>query len=454
MKFLALFICLISLNTKAADFRKKDIQRLQWGDYKTTWLEDSRYPTATFSIYFANGAMQDDAKKAGTTQTALDLLFTGTDKYDQAKLSEFFDFYGVSFSHNVTHEYSVLSFSSLVKDLPTVVERFCHVVKNAKFPRKELVPHKKRVITKFRNLTSQHAALAERAFRKVMMKGSSYEQSTDGNIMSMELIKSEGLVSRWAELRDEAPKRFYVKGPKEALFVRDQFIKECGWKESSTQSFRLKNPLSNMAHRVFFVPVAGANQAQIRIGRFMSQSEAKDPDQRLDFASAYLGGGFTAKLIQEVRVKRGLTYSIGSYVSLQAEYGRAGISTFSKNETVVETIKLIQKILKESSNPANLKMEEVDHMKKFVIGHYPFGFEASDSFLLQLLMLDHLGEPLEKLYQYPERIQALGPREIADGVQKLFNWEELVIVVVGNPSLKGELEKIRKVEIVQPASLL
>lgn len=452
MKYLILL--LIGLSAQAADFRKSDIQRLQWGDYKTTWLEDKRFPLATVTMYFSDGALRDGVKAAGTTQAALDLLFSGTSKHDQKSLSEFFDFYGVDFSHNVTHEYSVLSFSALVKDLPAVVDRFCEVVKDAKFPRAELVPHQKRSIAKLRNLPSNHSALAERAFRSLMMRGSSYEQATEGNLASLELLRPELLQKRWSEMRDEAPKRFYVKGPKEALFIRDQFLQKCGWKTGASQSLRLKNPVSGMGHRIFLVPVPGANQAQIRIGRYLPASEAKDPTESLSFASDFLGGGFTARLIQEVRVKRGLTYSIGSYVSLQAEYGRSGVSTFSKNETVAETINVVKDILEKNTNPANISTEDLDHMRNYVVGHYPFSFEGSDSFLMQLLMLDHVGEPLEKLYMFPEKVKQLGQREVADAIRKLFTWDEQVIVVVGDPSLVGPLAKIRQVQIIKPETLL
>jgi zinc protease len=453
MKFIWLSL-LISLQSHAADFLKSDIKNLQWGNFKTTWLEDNRFPTFTITLYFADGALRDAANEAGVSQTTLELLLSGTDRYDQKTLSEFFDFYGVSFSQTVTHEYSSLSFTGLVKDLPAIVDRFCHVVQHANYPRSELIPYKKRVMAKLKNLPSNHSALAERAFRSVMMKGSSYEQAVEGNLASYELMLSETLKRRWTEMRDGAPKRFYVRGPKEALFVRDQFLKDCGWKTGTTQSYRLKNPLSAMGHRIFLVPVPGANQAQIRIGRYIPGAEAKDPDERFSFAADYLGGGFTSQLIQEVRVKRGLTYSVGSYVSLQADYGRAGISTFSKNETVVDTLKVIKDVLSKNQNPANIKAEDLDHMKNYVIGHYPFSFEGSDSFLMQLMMLDHIQQPLEKLYLYPERVKKLGVREVADGIAKLYNWDEQVIVVVGDPSLAGPLSQIRKVEIIKSESLL
>lgn len=445
---------LVSASVFAADFRKDEIQRLDWGDQKTVWLEDTRYPVATIMIYFADGALRDGPREAGLGQTSLDLLMSGTPKYSQSELSEFFDFYGVSFAHNVTHEYSVLSFSALVKDLPAVVERFCHVAKEASYPRKELVSHKQRTITKFKNLPSQHAALAERAFRAVMMKGSSYEHPVEGNISSLELMQPSHLQKRWAQLRDEAVKRFYVKGPREALFIKDKFLKECGWQTASSAAYKLKNPLSGMGHKIFFVPVPGANQAQIRMGRYLASGEARDPDEKLSFATDYLGGGFTSQLVQQVRVQRGLTYSVGAYVSLQADYGRAGINTFTKNETVGEMLGVLKGILSANSKAENIKPEAVEHVRGFAVGNYPFSFEGSDKFLGQLLVLDHNGDKLEKLYLYPEKVKALGGSELAESIRGLYTWEEQVIVVVGDPSIRSQLEKYRPVEVVKPESLL
>jgi zinc protease len=174
----------------------------------------------------------------------------------------------------------------------------------------------------------------------------------------------------------------------------------------------------------------------------------------MSLAADYLGGGFTSQLVQKVRVQRGLTYSVGAYASLQAEYGRAGINTFTKNETVAELLALIREILKTNSSAAGIKVEDLTHMKSYVVGNYPFTFEGSDKFLAQLMQLDHLGEPMEKLYLFPQRINALTGKELAEAIGRMFTWEEQVIVVVGDPSIRSQLEKFRQVEVVRPETLL
>jgi zinc protease len=438
---------------QAANYRQKDLKKDEWGAFKLTWLEDQASPLVTFSLYFQSGAVLDKAQEAGLTEATLDLLYSGTKKESREKLQEFFDFYGVQFSHQVTHEYVALSLTTLVKDLPEVTKKFCEVVAGAEFPREELVPYKSKKISSLKNLTAQPSALADRAFRAITMRASSYEYPVEGRIASLELLQSEQLKKKWAHLRDQATKRIYMKGPKESLFIKEQFLSQCQFKTAPRQSYRQKNPISSNALKIYLVPVNG-NQAQIRVGRFLSHEETADPDEKLSFTSSYLGGGFTAKLIQEIRVKLGLTYSIGSTVSMQADYGRSVISTSTRNESAVMLLQNLKSILDQSRTIQGIEVEQMKHMKNYVIGKYPFLFEGAQQFLSQLMLLDHLQQPYQKLYQFPEKIKKIQPQDIADGVNHLFNWDELVIVVVGDLSLAKELEKVRPVEILKSESIL
>ena len=90
--------------------------------------------------------------------------------------------------------------------------------------------------------------------------------------------------------------------------------------------------------------VPSANQAQVRIGRLLKKEELGN-DALMLFTSKFLGGGFTSQLMQAVRVKAGLSYSVSAFAAGQKEYGRSGIMTFTKNETIKELLDVIKKTL-------------------------------------------------------------------------------------------------------------
>jgi zinc protease len=222
--------------------------------------------------------------------------------------------------------------------------------------------------------------------------------------------------------------------------------RDCGWSNQvKLKPLELKKPSPQSA--IYLVPVPGANQAQIRIGRHVINEEVKGKYDHYSFLAGFLGGGFTSKLVQELRVKRGFTYSAGAYVSMQRDYGRAGIMTFSKNETASQTIALIRDILHDVST-GQFTEQEFKHQQGHKIGGYAFGFEETSAFLAQLMLYDHQGRKLEDLARFPQTIAALKPRDLAQSAFEAFPWDRLTIVVVGDKELEQNLSRIRPLRIL------
>src|SRR5690606_12695764 len=152
-----------------------------------------------------------------------------------------------------------------------------------------------------------------------------------------------------------------------------------------------------------------------------------------------LGGGFTSKLEQELRVKRGLTYSAGAYVSIQRDYGRAGIKTFSNNETSDEALSVIIDVFAELRSPYQISPAQFKHQQGHLVGSHAFGFEETTAFLGQIMLYDHQGRSLEELAGFPTRIAKLTPAELASANLEVFPWDRMTIVVVGDKSLEKSL---------------
>src|SRR5690606_36290396 len=148
-------------------------------------------------------------------------------------------------------------------------------------------------------------------------------------------ISQKDMTARLSYFNNNVLKRIYIKGPKKLNLLENVFSNDCKWsgKADKTANYPTEIKAQDMkaktAKTVYLVSLKEANQAQIRIGRILGTSEATTELDEQNFASTFLGGGFTSRLMQELRVKRGLTYSVGAYASSQRTYGRSGISTFS-----------------------------------------------------------------------------------------------------------------------------
>jgi zinc protease len=439
-KYLLLFF--IATQAIAAPSFLDSVKRMKWGDLDVVWVQDDKFPRFTASLYLEDGALKD--KTPGITQATFDEFTAGTSKETQRQIAEFFDFYGANLKHSVTHEYSVMSVQALTRDIAPVMGKFCEIWKDAQYPESELRSYVSRSKSQLKNLVTSHSSLADRIFRKISLEGTPYVNPVEGSLAGLDFLNSALLKKRLSELR-KARKVLYLAGTKDVLSM-ENVISQCGWTAGKKMpAMDLKKPRLQSA--IYLVPVPGANQAQIRIGRYVTKREVEGKYDRFQFLASFLGGSFTSKLVQELRVKRGLTYSAGAYVSIQREYGRAGVSTFSKTETAAEAISIIRDVFAEISQ-GKVTPEEFKHQQGHMIGGYAFGFEETGAFIGQLMLYDHQQRPLVELQEFPERIAGLHVNDLSRANLEVFPWEKLSIVVVGDKSLEQSLSKIRPVRVL------
>ncbi len=409
------------------------------------WLSDEQFPMYSMILYFADGASSDASGREGETQMMFSLLGAGTDQFNQREISEELEFYATSISTNVFHEYSTLSINGPLKDIKPVFKMICHLIKKAEFPQTEILKTVSRFQSSLTNITQSPSELAERVFRQVSMENTPYEHDMSGTFKSVEQIKSEHLKEKLKYFRTEVKKKLYIAGPKGALQLEKILFDDCGFENKKDQFVRINQfnesnlPVKNEVspNKITFVPIEGLNQAQIRIGSFIFSEKLGAP-HLLQATSSFLGGGFTSQLMQELRVKRGLTYSVSGSISQQRDYGRSRISTFTKNETLNETLQVIQATLEKISS-GTFNQEEFERTLKFIQGNMILELERSADHLEKLMYYDHIKVPLEEFYQFNHLIKKLQSLEIAEQAKKVFDWNKLDIIIIGAPELEKQL---------------
>lgn len=441
MKIFFLLISLISFNS-SANYLEDNLRKENWGGVEVIWLEDDSYPLYDISIYFEGGAYTDSPEKLGETALAFELLTAGTERYKQNEILDSLEFYGTSYQPSVTHEFSSYNISGLVKDSVPTMKMMCHLFRNATYPEAELKKSVNRMQTGLRNLPSNHGALANRIFRELSLAETGYEHPMEGNLKTLGAVRSSDLLEKLKFFNDSVKKRIYIKGPKEMSSIKSVFENDCKWgkvENAIDLPAVTKKARKGSKKTVYLAPVERANQAQIRIGNFMTSEEVDRDHELRSFTAQYVGGGFTSRLMQKVRVEKGLTYSIGAYASEQSNYGRKGVNTFTKNETLVETLQAIDGVLEKAAK--EIKEEQFQMSKRFAKGSYLFGLESTSAFLSNLIYFDHIGREYEEIYQFPSIIDGLKRKQVKKKVSELFSSDEQITLVVGSKDLKQSLEK-------------
>jgi zinc protease len=160
----------------------------------------------------------------------------------------------------------------------------------------------------------------------------------------------------------------------------------------------------------------------------------KDPD----FIPAYIlnyvigGGGFASKLMQEVREKRGLCYSVYSYLYPLKHAGLflGGVAT--ENKAVSESMNVIKSELNRVATNG-ITEAELKAAKDFLIGSFALRFDTSSKIAAQLLaiQLDDLG--IDYIQRRNSEIEAITVADVQRAAKRLVDTQNLVVTVVGNP---------------------
>jgi zinc protease len=146
-----------------------------------------------------------------------------------------------------------------------------------------------------------------------------------------------------------------------------------------------------------------------------------------------LGGGrFGARLMTEVREKRGLTYGVGTYL---ADYDQADLMVgqmSSSNATAAEAIEVVRtewaRIAAEGITQA-----ELDATKTYLTGAYPLRFDGNDQIASILVGMQMIGLPPDYPATRNDRVNAVTLADVKRVAARLIAPDDLHFVVVGSP---------------------
>ena len=157
-----------------------------------------------------------------------------------------------------------------------------------------------------------------------------------------------------------------------------------------------------------------------------------------DFIAAYVlnyiigGGGFSSKLMEEVREKRGLAYSVYSYLQpfQKAAVFLGGVAT--ENKALAESIKVIETELARVAKEGPTA-DELENAKRYLTGSYALNFDTSANIAAQLLgvQIEDLG--IDYFDKRNAMVEAVTLEDIKRVADRLIKPGNLIVTVVGQP---------------------
>jgi zinc protease len=182
----------------------------------------------------------------------------------------------------------------------------------------------------------------------------------------------------------------------------------------------------------YLVSKDDVNQSNIRVVAL--GTERKNPDYfAIEVFNDVMGGGFSSRLIQDIRTKRGLAYAVGGGIG--TAFDHPGIVRFvigTKSQSTAEAIQALYEVLDDLQKHP-ITDEEIKRAKDSILNSFIFNFDTPDKVLHERMAYEFYGYPLNFLEQYRAGIEKATKDDVNRVAAKYVHKDQLAVLVVGNP---------------------
>lgn len=196
------------------------------------------------------------------------------------------------------------------------------------------------------------------------------------------------------------------------------------------------------APRTIIVDLAGTGQAAVLMG--VRGAARRDADYFPALvATTVLGGGYSARLNDEIRIKRGLSYGAGAGMPSRLAAGPVYASAQTRNDAVVEVAGLIEgEIARLGREPVGAA--ELTARKATLIGEFGREVETTAGLSGAIAELALFGLPPSDLADYVADVAAVTPEAVQAAAQRHFDPARADLVVVGDAAQFGDALAARR----------
>ncbi len=186
-------------------------------------------------------------------------------------------------------------------------------------------------------------------------------------------------------------------------------------------------------------PLAAASEQRIAFASAQAQVLLGQPGikrQSPDFFALLVGnhilggGGFSSRLTEEVREKRGLTYSVYSYFSPGLHAGAFTIGLQTRPDQAQQALDLVRSVLTQFVTDGPTE-KELRAAKDNLIGGFPLRLDSNRKLLDNLSNIAWNGLPLDYLDTWTQQVEKLTVADIRAALARTLNPQAMATVVLG-----------------------
>jgi zinc protease len=390
-------------------------------------------PLLSADLRILSGTSSDPANLAGTASLAADVVTKGTKTRSAADIAREIETLGASISASAGADTSSLSIDTLSTRADEAFAIAADVARNPAYAPDEVERQRQQTLDGLQVSLRQPGSLARYALTRVLFGAAPY-----GGVASLKSV---------AGIKRDDVSKFhatYWRPDNAVLVIAGDVASDDGFKLAEKYFGDWPKPAAAApakpdaaqaagAPRAIVVDLPKSGQAAVSFGmRGIARTDGEFFPVLV--ANSILGGGYSARLNQEIRIKRGLSYGASASFAQRLAPGPIVAVAQTRNDAAVQVADLMEaELAKLGSAPVG--EAEISARAAVLIGSFGREVETVSGLAGQLTQIAAFGLPLEKLQSYIADVSAVTPDQVRTASARLYDPKNASLVVVGDGSV-------------------
>ncbi len=407
---------------------------------KVVIVERHQLPLVSAVLAVPGGGAADGAA-AGLNALTAELVTKGSKTRSATQIASAVEALGGSIDSNGEWDGSTLSVSVKSDQAGKALAIMADAARNPVFAQAEIDRARSQTIDGIKVELKDPARLASFVAARAVFGNGTYGSMLSGTPTSLKSLTRDQIAAAYA--RNWRPDQATLVLTGDLTAAQGKALAQTyfgSWTAPKTTPAADRAVIAPPAPRVIVVDLAGTGQAGVVIAR-TGIARSAPGFHAAQTANAVLGTGFSSRLNQEIRIKRGLAYGAGSSLSGRAGTGPMTAQTQTKNPSAPEVVGLILAEMKRLGSET-VPAAELDTRKQVLIGNFGRATETTEGLAntISTYVLNRV--PLDELKRYTSAIAGIDPAAVQAAAAKLLDPASASIIVVGDA--KQFVEELRK----------
>lgn len=391
--------------------------------------EDKRLPIVSMQLVFTHSGSVDEGKKAGLARLSAKMLNEGSLKRGSVGFADALDARAIGLSATAGNETFVIELGSLKEELDTGLSLLAEQLAEPNFTPKALEKVKTMTLSEIARKEADFDNVASNELKAVLFEGTPMALPNIGTKESIDAVTLEDVKGFVADHLVLSNALIVFGGDVGMDDAKAKVVKLLGGLEKGKGGkVRYYPPRNEPKESILKRPQT--EQAYVYFGSPFAMREGDEEFYKARVAMFILGSsGFGSRLMEEVRVKRGLAYSAYSRLSVAKTHTYFSGYLQTKIESQSEAIQTVETLI-DTFVREGVTQNELDQARKFLLGSEPLRVETLSQRLGRTFSEYYAGKPLGSSVEELERIRSLSLEDLNDFIKRHSEIKHLSYAIV------------------------